>query len=118
MTEDHSRDNNGMCNECRVAVRPVRGWNWMSVDEQIEHLLLDHGYNAMWLNQEQDLDLEDDADAARWWKDQAIDYRDSMHEDDHAQYDHGGGDTVHNHDLVDKREIEAAIESIKRVVNK
>lgn len=94
--------------------RLVKQWEWMSSEEQADHLIRWHGYDT-------DYFREDDEDNTEWSESKLADYfssqstRDEYHGMDHEENDFGGG-TAHEHSLVAHAEVEAAIQSIKEVL--
>lgn len=107
-----------LCLSCFVERRGpavVKGWDWMSDDEQIAHLIDSHGYDEDWFDQ-------DDGPWDRPRVEQYFadgDVRFDYHSGDHHEHPHGGGSESkqHEHSLTHPGEVAAAIASIKEAIH-
>lgn len=93
----------------------VKKWEWMTVDEQIIHLMASHGYRDGYFTHEDETPWTDD-ETLEAFRDDAI-RRDEYHDQDHDEYKYGGGHE-HTHDAVHPAEMAQAIESIRKAVKR
>ena len=115
-TRPASQEN--LCLTCVKKVGPtpvIKGFEWMTEEEQVHHLIETHGYNEDWFHED-----DEDWDRARveeFFADS--EERWSFHSTDHAEHPEGGSEqNRHKHALVHPAEVNAAIASIKEVLTR
>lgn len=92
----------------------VACWEWMTTEQQIEHLMQTHGFRDGYFTHEDETPWTDVETKAFF--EEEPDSRDDHHEQDHLDYP-GGGGVNHTHSLTHPREVEQAIASIKETIS-